>query len=286
MSRRISVSVLMLMFVVTALALIGCGGGNPSARVMQDAVATKSAGKNGNAAGDLGAAKDASAKPMIIYTYTLDVIVKDLEAAIAEVEKLVTAHKGYIAKSDTQSDAGSRRSAVYTLRIPVDADKPMKEALLALGTPERNAVETQDVGEEFVDVEKRIKNLKEQEDKLNELLKEKRKEEKLDDVIKVSDRIYLVRGEIEKAQGRREYLLNRTALSTMHVTLREIKDYKPPTAPTFGNRISTTFEKSWEVFVGFCQGAVLVAVGLGPWLPILLPALIAVSWAVRKVIRI
>lgn len=220
--------------------------------------------------------------PMIVYSATLDVIVKDLDAATPEVEKLVASHKGFVAKSEVKGDAGSRRAATYTLRVPASSFAKLKDGLLGLGTPERNVVDTQDVTEEFVDVEARIKNLKEQEDKLNELLKEKRKEEKLEDVIKVSDRIYQVRGDIERAQGRRNYLQNRVQLSTISVTLREIKDYKPPTAPTFGSRIGDTFARSWDAVVGFLQGLALLAVLLVPWSPLWVPLLVAGVWLWRR----
>ncbi len=297
MSRRISVGVLVLAF--ASLGVVGCGGAPsskaPPPTTEQDmkreagggAAAPPGAGeKQGDKGGAVDpAAVSAPAKPMIIYTYTLDVVVKDLEAANAEVERLVAAHKGYIAKSEVKGDTGSPRTATYTLRVPVGADKPMKEGLLALGVPQRNAVETQDVGEEFVDVEKRIKNLRELEDKLNELLKEKRKEEKLEDVKGLMKEVAQVRGDIERAQGRREYLLNRTSYSTTHLTLREIKDYKPPTAPTFGSRINDTFDSSWEGLVGFGQGAVLVAVALAPWAPLWVPALLLLVWAFRRLMR-
>jgi hypothetical protein len=161
----------------------------------------------------------------------------------------------------------------------------LKEGLLALGHAERNAVETQDVTEEFVDVEARIKNLQEQERKLNELLAEKRKEEKLEDVIKVSDRIYLVRGDIERAQGRRNYLLNKVQLSTVNLTLREIKGYTPPTAPTFGSRVSETFSSSWDAVVTFGERLVLVGVALVPWAPLWLPLLALGAWGVRRMAR-
>lgn len=163
--------------------------------------------------------------------------------------------------------------------------QPAREGLLALGTPERNAVDSQDVTEEFIDVQARIKNLKEQEDKLNELLKENRKEEKLEDIIKVSDRIAQVRGDVERVQGRLNYLANMTALATINLTLREVKDYKPPTAPTFGNRISATFTESWEGLVEFGQEAVLFAVAFSLWLPILLLVALALRVAYRRAWR-
>jgi hypothetical protein len=297
-------------------ALLGCGGAAPKQKAVapraqdetygvaqaeappaagavkeaNDRVAMKGAGGKaaGGAPADPAAANAVNAAPapqMIIFNATLDVIVKDLDAATPDVEKLVAGHKGFVAKSEVRGDTGSRRTATYTLRVPVANFAALKEGIIALGTPERNVVDTQDVTEEFIDVEARIKNLKEQEDKLNELLKEKRKEEKLEDVIRVSDRIYVVRGEIERAQGRRNYLQNRVQLSTINVTLREIKDYKP-TAPTFGARIGDTFGKSWEALVDCGQGLVLVMVALAPWAPLWLPLVVALAWSVRRLVRI
>jgi hypothetical protein len=101
----------------------------------------------------------------------------------------------------------------------------------------------------------------------------------------VSDRIYLVRGEVERAQGRRNYLLNRVQLSTINLTLREVKDYKPPTAPTFGARARETFDTSWEAVVNFGEWLALAAVALAPWAPLWLPMLAFGVWGVRRVAR-
>jgi hypothetical protein len=241
--------------------------------------------KNAPAGADAAVVSATPQPQMIVYTATLDVVVKDLETVLPEVEKLVAGHKGFVQRSEVKGETGSRRVATFTLRVPVAGFVALKESLLALGTTERNAVETQDVTEEFVDVEARIKNLQEQEKKLNQLLQEKRKEEKLEDVIKVSDRIYVVRGDIERAQGRRNYLLNRVQLSTINLTLREIRDYKPPTAPTFRSRISDTFAASWEAVVDFGKGLVLFGVALAPWTPIWLPLLLIGVWGIRRLAR-
>ena len=274
--------------------VVGCGGSQPAKKPHGEAASDPAAPKvakdaAGGAPGDKGAGEAAAVKAAtapadrkIVYTATIELIVRDLDEALPQVEKLVAAHKGYISKSEVRNDTGTRRVATFAIRVPVDAFAPTREGLLPLGTPERNALDSQDVTEEYVDVQARIKNLKEQEDKLNELLKEKRKEEKLEDVIKVSDRIAEVRRDVERVQGRLNYLANMTTLATINLTLKEIKDYKPPTAPTFGSRATATFEKSWDTLVEFGQGLALFVVGLGPWLPILIPAGFALVWAVRR----
>lgn len=246
-----------------------------------EAHAAKDAGANAPAGG-AAVVQAAPAERKIIYTGNIDLVVTNLDEALPRVEQLVAAQKGYVAKSEVREDSGKRRSATFSLRVPVGGFQPARDGLLALGTPERNAVDSQDVTEEFVDVQARIKNLKEQEDKLNELLKEKRKEEKLDDIIKVSDRIAQVRGDVERVQGRLNYLANMTTLATINLTLREVKDYTPPTAPTFGNRISATFFESWDALVTFGQSVVLFAVGISLWVAVLLPVAVALRLAYRR----
>jgi hypothetical protein len=264
------------------LSSFGCGGAKEAFQHVGSSVK-----EDGKAAAPPAGAVGVAAVPApvdrkIIYTGTIDLVVTNMDEVLPQVEKLVAAQKGYVARSEVREDSGKRRTATFSLRVPVDNFTGAREGLLSLGTPERNAIDSQDVTEEFVDVQARIKNLKEQEDKLNELLKEKRKEEKLEDIIKVSDRIAQVRGDIERVQGRLNYLSNMTAMATINLTMREVKDYKPPTAPTFGSRISSTFERSWEALVEFGQGLVLFAVGISLWMVVIVPCVLVARSVLRR----
>jgi hypothetical protein len=286
-----------LMFAVAVCIVpVGCGRAPKSAleserteepEVKQQAPAAppaagakKEAPGGGGEGGGAGAAapEPVSAQRHIIFTATLNVVVKDLDAATPEVEKLVAGHNGYVAKSEVKGDTGSRRTATYTLRVPAAGFKALNEGLLALGIPERNAVDSQDVTEEFVDVQARLKNLRAEEETLNKLLKESATRA---EVLQTREQIRQIRGEIERAQGRLDYLSKLTTLSTVYLTLREIKDYKPPTTPTFGSRIGDTFGNSWGALVDFGQGLVLVVVALAPWAPIWVPVVVALWWARR-----
>lgn len=286
------------LFVVT-LSLLGCGGAkSPKAAAPGDPAgdaAFKPAGGEGGVAGkgdppagvDPKAVKAAAApaERKIVYRATLDLIVSNLDEAVPQVERLVAEQKGYIARSEVRGDTGSRRTATFVLRVPSDGLSAVRDRLRGLGTPERDANDSEDVTVEYVDVQVRIKNLREQEDKLNELLKEKRREEKLEDVIRVSDRIAEVRASVEQVQGRLNYLADMTSLATVNLTLREIKNYQPPTAPTFRNRAGAAFESSWDALVRSAEELALFAVRLTPWLPLVLPAVAALVWAVRRVLR-
>jgi hypothetical protein len=65
-----------------------------------------------------------------------------------------------------------------------------------------------------------------------------------------------VRGEIEQMQGRLRLLANMTSLTTITVTLREVKGYVPPQPATFGSQIARSFQTSFAGLIGFGKGAV------------------------------
>jgi hypothetical protein len=263
--------------------VVGCGGGASSgARIHLEGQAPGRTAAEAPPAGGEQAKQDAKppaepavkappAERKIIYTANLDVVVTDWGTARPEVDRLIAAHKGYVARAEERMHSGSQRSGTITIKVPVEHFQSLVQGLAALGHAERNAIDSQDVSEEYVDVQARVKNLKEQEAKLNELLKERRKEEKLDDIIKIGDRIGLVRQDVERAEGRLKYLATMAALSTVNLSLREVKDYKPPTAPTFGSRVGSTFSNSWDALVHFVTEVALAVVALVPWLPVLLP---------------
>ena len=141
-----------------------------------------------------------------------------------------------------------------------------REVLLSLGSVERNVVDSQDVTEEYVDVEARIKNFKEQEDKLNELLKEKRKEEKLEDIIKVSDRIARCAGRRARAGAAQLPAQHDHALDDQPHAARD-QGLQAAHRADVRNRVTRRFATSWEALVDFGQEVALVAVGAGAVAP-------------------
>ncbi len=226
-----------------------------------------------------------TAERKIIYTAHLSIVVQNLDQAIEEVTRLVEGHKGYVAKSEVTGQLGQRRQAVFTLRVPVGGFRPFREGLLQLGIVERNTLDTRDVTEEYVDIEARIRNLKEEEQALNKLLRESATRA---EVLQTRQEIVRVRTEIDRLQGRLNLLNNLTALSTIHLTLREEQDYKPPVTPavpTFPERVEQTFFRSWQSFVEFSQGVVLLATALTPWLLLIVPVGLVSVWLMRRAIR-
>ena len=226
--------------------------------------------------------EDDPGKPIIarkiIYNATVEVMVKDLDDALTRVERLVEETGGYIARSERIGDTGSHRSATWVLKIPSEKFRSTVTALANLGIPVRNTADSQDVTEEFLDLEARIKNLKSEEEALNKLLRESTT---IDAVLKIRAEITRIRGDIERAEGRLKYLATMSALSTITFMAREDVSYVPPTIPeppTFFSRVADTFDRSYKLLRIFGETLGLIVVALIPWLPVIVVLALLLRW--------
>jgi hypothetical protein len=143
--------------------------------------------------------------------------------------KIVTiaeTHQGFVVTSEATQRASTDTSKPaitvnLVVRVPAAQFNPAMEEIRAVGQrviQEKNS--GQDVTEEFMDLEARIKNQKALEQQFLEIMK---RAGKVEDALSVQRELADVRTEIEKLEGRRRFLENQSSLSTINVTL------EPPT---------------------------------------------------------
>jgi Na+-transporting methylmalonyl-CoA/oxaloacetate decarboxylase gamma subunit len=209
--------------------------------------------------------------------------VADFSQTESEVSELITKFGGYIAESKVDRTRGTQRTAKWVVRVPVDQLEEFLDAVVEIGVPETRDTNAQDVTEEYVDLEARIKNKREIERRVLKLLEDRSGDIK--DVIAVESELGRVREEIERMEGRMRYLTNRISLTTVTITAREQQNYVPPQAPTFAAQIGQTWSGSVRTLKDFGQGLVLFVVGLAPWLPVLAFLVVPVVWLVRRLRR-
>ena len=201
----------------------------------------------------------------ILYSADLNIVVEDFPRTTDALAALVRRMDGYIADSNVMGTPGVNRLATWKVRVPVARFEAFLDAVVKLGELQHKKLTSQDVTEEFFDLETRIKNKKVEEDRLVKHLTESTG--KLTDILAVEREISRVREEIERMEGRIRLLANLAELTTVSVTAQERVGYVPPTAPSFSTRASRAFERSVKNLVELSQFLAIQAIAILPWLP-------------------
>ena len=117
----------------------------------------------------------------------------------------------WITSSDT-------KSGNITIKIPEKRFDEFGDSLDQLGKIKSKETSAYDVTEEYVDLQARLKNLKNQEKRYTELLDMAKD---VQDVLAIEAQLGRIRGEIESYEGRIKYLENTTSFGTFYINLYE-----------------------------------------------------------------
>jgi hypothetical protein len=219
----------------------------------------------------------------IIYDATIDLVVDSLNGLEASITDVVKRHGGFLSGSDVSSQVSTQRTATWRVRVPVDRFEDFVRAVGRLGEVRSSHVGSQDVTEEYFDLEARIRNKQEEEKRLLKHLADSTG--KLEDILKVEHELTRVRGEVEQMQGRLRFLANRADLSTVTITATELKNYRPPEPVTLAVQIRTTFFGSLNALTAFGESLLLVLIALVPWIPVIAIVLLVAYRLYRSSLR-
>jgi hypothetical protein len=184
----------------------------------------------------------------------------------------LAARLGGIVKSTAIDDSGARRGTVV-VRVPSSRFEDALTQLKDIGNIESQFVDTQDVTDEFVDLQARIRNARTAERVLLNLMGDATT---IGDTIKVQNQLERVQENIERMRGRLRVLNDQTSFSTLSVDVVEA-GVAPPAEEKAG-----TLAKAWEDAVeGFMGVISAVIVASGVILPVAIMALI-VALLVRR----
>jgi hypothetical protein len=215
----------------------------------------------------------------IIYDANIELVADDLSKSETELRFLIKEYRGYISKSELRGVAGSQRSGVWTIRIPVENFDLFRDGVLKLGDVQKNSLDSQDVTDQFYDLEARIRINKAEEESLRKLLEQSTSHQQM---LAIRQELNRLRGELEVQQGQLQRLDKLTSLATFTLTIYERHGYVPQAAPTFSSRLGQTWGGSLGALGSFVQYVVLVVAALVPWLPVLALVVLPVWLLLRR----
>jgi len=235
-----------IIFTLALAAFVGCGGGessNSSATVQRPAAGDHAAVPQTNASASqaqadggqaviqnvsLQQADQSQAAPVavdrkIIRNANLTLEVEDPKKALQRVASVAESRGGFVVTSESRQEAGvgggkAQEIITMDLRVPfAQFDAAMNDIHAAASRVISEKITGQDVTEEYIDLDARLRTQKALESQLLNIMKSANQ---VADAMSVEREIANVRTEIEKIEGRKRFLENQTSLSTISVTIQ------------------------------------------------------------------
>jgi hypothetical protein len=212
---------------------------------------------------------------VLILTAHLDMKAPDPWTTADRVQSIAMSMGGDVV-SVAQAGQGEQRSAMVTVRVPKDRFNDALNQLKAIQDIEVNTAKVDGVDrtEQFVDLEARLKAKQAEEQRYLALLN---RAQTVDEILKIDQVLSNVRVQIEQLTGQLNSLRNRSAMSTITVSIAPLTVTPPGEAwqplKTFQAALASVANAFRVV------GDVLIWALVWAWLPVLL--FIAATFAAR-----
>jgi hypothetical protein len=222
----------------------------------------------------------------IVRNAELDLEADSPEQAQEKITSIAEMKGGFVVESNqSMSDikANSRDIVTMTVRVPSDKfGEALDEVRKTSSRVVTETVKGEDVTEEFIDVEAQLKAKKALEAQFMEIMK---RASRVEEALEVQSELADVRGEIEKVEGRKRFLENKSSLSTIKIRLQTAQVIAAATHG-FGERFVGAFDAGMSVATNFVLGMMTFFVAVLPFaLFIGLPTLFVFRYFWRRQVR-
>lgn len=203
----------------------------------------------------------------LIWRADLEFQVKNVSQSTEEIIALSNKYKGFVSDMSMSNDS-YRISNTITIRVPNGQFQKFVSAIKGESIfMDRADISSEDVTEEFVDIEARLKTKREVRDRYIEVLQTKTGT--VSDIIEAEEAIRVITEEIEAKEGRLRYLNDRVDLSTVTLTMYEkvkFTDAPERFEKDYSDEVGESFGTGWKaikvIFLGFISIWPVLLVGL------------------------
>jgi len=195
-----------------------------------------------------------STERMITRNANLTIVVSDAVLSVEEIGQMAKDMQGYVVSSNLYvatygEAAASAQYASITIRVPSDKLDEALSLLKADAVEVRNeSVSGQDITQEYIDNESRLRNLEAAEEQLLDIMETATDTENVLDVFAELTRI---RGDIEVIRGRLQYL--QQSADTSSISIELIPDVVTQPIEVERWQLKGTFNKAVEALVATAQ---------------------------------
>jgi hypothetical protein len=218
-----------------------------------------------------------SEERMIVRNGDISLVVEDVPQAQEEISQLAVRLGGWVVNSNIYGEEAEMRGWI-SIRIPSEKfDQTLAELRALAVRVTSESTSTQDITEEYVDLESRLRNAEATESQYLTLLN---RAEEVEDILKIYDALSRIRYEIEQIKGRMQYLEQISAMSQISINLTPELSLRPLVPP--GWSADETLNSAIRGLTTFGQGLGTAFIWIGIFSPIWGTALGVTLWRRRK----
>ena len=162
----------------------------------------------------------------IIKTASLFLEVEDFDLVYQKIKQMVEKNKGYIVNAESYIYYSDDEKKEYlkeghlTIRVPREVYGTAQQQIIELGKLKHQSENSDDITDQYMDTEGKIRMLKVQEERLLVIMENATKVEEL---IQLEQRLNEVRTDLEILKGRIQNWDKLVAFSTIEVKIRQVK---------------------------------------------------------------
>ncbi|SFE53180.1 DUF4349 domain-containing protein [Alteribacillus iranensis] len=217
----------------------------------------------------------------VIFHGDMTIEVSALEEVQSHIQQRVEEVDGYIVESSVNESENDRRRGTLVARVPQEHFSSfLDEVESASQRVVRRSTRGNDVTEEYVDLESRLRSKETVEQRLTTFMEEA---ENTEDLLNISNELSAVQEEIERLEGRIQYLDNRVDYATATIQMEEhaASSLQDSDSLETWSKAKNLFMSSINGIVSFFSTLIVFVVGLSPILVPLL-AITALLLFIRK----
>lgn len=214
-------------------------------------------------------------QPQLAKSAELVLTVGSVSVSLDQVKQIAQQQQGDLLDLQDNTPTGDRthHTASLQIRVPQTRLDAALQALKGLGTVQRQSLTAEDVSDQLVDYQARLRNLRKTEATLLDIMD---RSGSVADVLKVAQELSNVRNSIEQLAAQLTTLQNRVAYSTIHLNLEEAIAALPP------QRSATLqLQETWSTATRSLGKSTVDLMQLGIWLLVYSPywvVLAAIGW--------